>query len=83
MFLSCYKNGIVPLLSVGPHWPLTLLFIGSMGFMLTMFVQGVYELRERYPGTVYIITSLVYSNVLVFLKCFLGDPGVDENVYKK
>lgn len=83
LFVSWYKQGAFPLMSVGPSWKfLFILWIFVMIMCLYMYflIEMVYE---TYMIGSLIIAFLSIINILVLCNGVFGDPGIPPEVYRR
>ena len=95
-FIKNYKNGQIPICSIGPSLcPSFILFIIVI-FMTATFISFLVQttvkfrnqksnddliyLAERYI-LIFLFGLSISVNILFYLKTVLGDPGVPESVY--
>ena len=77
LFSTCHKKGKVPLVSLGPDWPVTTILIG-FGATLSYYI-----LRSKLePNWMYFAWVMVAANLFAMFGGILGDPGVPEKVHQ-
>ena len=83
LFLSCVRNGELPVMSIGPNWPFTvLLFI----FVLLILIYIGFMIRFIWKAQTVgccLIIAVAVVNIVVLLIGILSDPGVPDKVYKR
>ena len=81
-FISCYRKGQVPILSIGKAWHLSLLLFAAALPLLGIFSYFDYTVVMVFnPKIAYISFILIIINLLMVLKCLLGDPGIVYESY--
>ena len=78
LFLSCYKGGRAPILSIGPSWPFTFVIIGFAFLVLFYFLFMINMIGEQLGPKIYILYSGLAVNLLVLFTGILKNPGIPQ-----
>ena len=80
LFLSFYRGGTFPFISIGPSWPFTigmLIFVAlCVAYLLYMMTMIAY-----FPKLWYIALSCIIFNLVILARAICGDPGIKESIY--
>lgn len=79
-FLSFYKGGTFPIISIGPSWPFTigmLIFVALCVAYLLYMMTMIGEFKKLWHTSF----TFIIINLLILARAICGEPGIKENVY--
>ena len=82
LFLSCYKNGIIPVCSIGPSYLFTLGLFVFVLLCLAYLLFMLYIVKDKHPRLAGSSACLIALNLAVLLHGILGDPGIKPKIYQ-
>ena len=83
MFLSWVKNGMVPVMSVGPSWPFSLLLFIFAGLAVIYVCFMLRIIWKNHTIGCLLIIGLCVLNIICLLAGILADPGVPIKIYHR
>jgi len=80
-FFSWYKHGQVPLFSIGPSWPFTIILL-CFGGMCCGYLYFMRQMVAENPFVTWSSNFFILINLLLLFGGICGDPGVKPSIYQ-
>ncbi|CDW77513.1 dhhc zinc finger domain containing protein [Stylonychia lemnae] len=81
LFLSWYKQGRTPLLTLGPSWPFTIVLILFGVFLAVFFIFMSKMIKHKSVYTELILYSLIIINITALFMGILQNPGISQQIF--
>ena len=76
LFLTCYKQGRTPFLSIGPSWPFTLFLFVFALFIVGFFSFMLHMMKTKTWWTLAIMITSMTINFGALLMGIFMNPGI-------